>query len=203
MGTRDQILDAAAHVMRTRGLAGATTKEIARAAGYSEATLYKHFRDKAELFIDVLRERLPSLVPLLKSLGERPGEGTVQGNLLEVARAAVEFFHEGFPMTASLFAQPRLLTAQRVALGRRGAGPHRANEGLAGYLRAEQKRGRVAAEADPDAAAAMLLGACFQYAFLRHFAGRPAQPAEAEAFAAGVVGTLMRALAGPAGETVA
>ena len=57
--------------------------------------------------------------------------------------------------------------------------------------------------ADPDAAAAMLLGACFQYAFLRHFAGRPAEPAEAEAFAAGVVGTLMRALAGPAGETVA
>jgi len=54
----------------------------------------------------------------------------------------------------------------------------------------------VAAEADPDAAAAMLLGACFQYAFLRHFAGQPAQPVEADAFAAGVVGTLMRALGG-------
>ena len=58
----------------------------------------------------------------------------------------------------------------------------------------------MAAEADPDAAAAMLLGACFQYAFLRHFAGQPAQPVEADAFAAGVVGTLMHALNGR-GET--
>ncbi|HEX4258089.1 MAG TPA: helix-turn-helix domain-containing protein, partial [Streptosporangiaceae bacterium] len=44
--TRDRILDAATHVMRTRGFARTTTKEIARAAGYSEATLYKHFQDK-------------------------------------------------------------------------------------------------------------------------------------------------------------
>src|SRR5947207_15600890 len=94
MGTRDQILDAAAHVMRTRGLAGATTKEIARAAGYSEATLYKHFRDKAELFIDVLRERLPSLLPLLEEMTARAGTGTLRTNLLEIAHAAVPFYQE-------------------------------------------------------------------------------------------------------------
>ena len=41
MSTRDRMLDAAAHVMHTRGLSRATTKEIAKAAGYSEAALYK------------------------------------------------------------------------------------------------------------------------------------------------------------------
>ena len=43
--TRDRMLDAAYTVMRTRGLARATTKEIAREAGFSEAALYKHFED--------------------------------------------------------------------------------------------------------------------------------------------------------------
>ena len=66
--TRDRILDAAAHVMRTRGFARTTTKEIARAAGYSEATLYKHFQDKTDLFLAVLKERLPSLGGTLGAL---------------------------------------------------------------------------------------------------------------------------------------
>src|ERR1700733_13336135 len=66
--TRDRILDAAAHVMRTRGFARTTTKEIARAAGYSEATLYKHFLDKTDLFLAVLKERLPSLGSTLSAL---------------------------------------------------------------------------------------------------------------------------------------
>src|ERR1700760_4013925 len=66
--TRDRILDAAAHVMRTRGFARTTPKEIARAAGYSEATLYKHFTDKTDLFLAVLKERLPSLGSTLGAL---------------------------------------------------------------------------------------------------------------------------------------
>jgi AcrR family transcriptional regulator len=45
MGTRDDILDAAAEVLRTQGFARATTKSIAQVAGYSEAALYKHFAD--------------------------------------------------------------------------------------------------------------------------------------------------------------
>ena len=51
--TRDQILDAAASVMHTLGLARTTTREIAQAAGLSEAALYRHFEDKAELFLSI------------------------------------------------------------------------------------------------------------------------------------------------------
>ena len=36
--------------MRGKGLVRATTKEIARAAGLSEGTLYNHFANKEELF---------------------------------------------------------------------------------------------------------------------------------------------------------
>lgn len=170
MTTRDRILDAAAQVMRSRGLGRATTKEIAKAAGYSEATLYKHFRDKTDLFVAVLDERVPSnLRSLLAGLDERAGAGTVSGTLEEVARAAIAFYTETFPMAASVFAEPQLLTAHRAALRERGAGPQTVRDALAAYLAAERNLGRVRADADPRAAAALLLGACFQHGFLGHF----------------------------------
>ena len=170
MTTRDRILDAAAHVMRTRGLARATTKEIAKAAGFSEAALYKHFHDKTELFLAVLAERTPSnLGPLLAGLADRVGQGTVQATLEQVARAALEFYRQGFPMAASLFSEPELLAAHRERLRQRDAGPQHVGNALAAYLAAEQRIGRVRPEADPHAAAALLLGACLQQAFLGHF----------------------------------
>lgn len=60
---RVRILDAAHALMLSVGLAKATTKEIAKAAGCSEAALYKYFASKEELFISVLAERLPRLTP--------------------------------------------------------------------------------------------------------------------------------------------
>ena len=57
--SRERILDAAVRVMRERGLANTTTKLIAAQAGLSEAMLYKHFADKQQLFLSVLRERTP------------------------------------------------------------------------------------------------------------------------------------------------
>ena len=90
--TRERILDAAAEVMETLGLARATTKQIAGAAGYSEATLYKHFDDKSELLLAVLGERLPALVGLLKRLPDEAGQGVVAERLEEVANQAVRFY---------------------------------------------------------------------------------------------------------------
>jgi hypothetical protein len=66
---------------------------------------------------------------------------------------------------------------------------------LATYLRTEQQRGRVWAGADCDAAASLLLGSCFQFAFLRCFAQLPPDPAAADAHAAAIVATLLAGLA--------
>jgi AcrR family transcriptional regulator len=196
VSTRDTILDAAAHVMRTRGFARATTKEIAKAAGYSEATLYKHFQDKTELFLEVLHVKVPSFRPFVEELAKRPGAGSLRENLTATARAAIEFYLETFPMSASMFSEPDLLTAHRTSISRQGAGPHRPVEALAGYLRAEQQAGRVRLDADPDAGAALLLGACFQYAFLHCFAQRQADRAAAEAYAESIAETLVTGLTG-------
>jgi AcrR family transcriptional regulator len=197
VGTRDQILDAAAHVMRTRGFARATTKEIAKAAGFSEATLYKHFQDKTDLFLEVLHTRLPSFRPFVEELAKRPGTGSLLDNMTATAHAAIEFYTESFPMSASLFSEPEMLAAHRTSASRRGAGPHRPGEALTQYLRAEQQAGRVRPDADCAAGAALLLGACLQYAFLTTFSQRTAEPTAVAEFAASVAGTLVTGLTDP------
>ncbi|WP_238013889.1 TetR/AcrR family transcriptional regulator [Dactylosporangium sp. AC04546] len=184
MATRDVILDAAAKVLRTHGLANATTREIARAAGFSEATLYKHFRDKVDLMVAVLHERGPQFIPILQTLPARAGEGDLRETLTELATVAIGFYRDGFPMFASIFSDPAILGAHRDQLRAQNLGPHRANDALADYLRAERDLGRVRPDADLVAVAALLLGACFQHAFITNFADRRADAEAARGFVA-------------------
>ncbi|HXL95191.1 MAG TPA: helix-turn-helix domain-containing protein [Streptosporangiaceae bacterium] len=200
MNTRDRILDAAADVMRTRGFARATTKEIARAAGYSEPMIYKHFANKSRLFLAVLHERLEAFGPLAAELTRAPGERPPRDWLVATAGAAIAFYLESFPMSASMFADPDLLAAHRADMADAGAGPHRPVTAVAAYLQAEQDRGRISAAADCSAAADLLIGACFQYAFLCCFAGRQPTQGEIDTQAASAVGTLLAGIGNAAME---
>ncbi|WP_405991499.1 TetR/AcrR family transcriptional regulator [Streptomyces sp. NBC_00986] len=173
---RVRILDAAHALMLTVGLAKATTKEIAKAAGCSEAALYKYFASKEELFIRVLTERLPQLTPLLRSLAAEPGRHSLEGNLTEIARQAALFYEQSFPIAASLYAETQLKRRHDEALRRLGSGPHKPIEALDAYLRAEQAVGRVRPDADTFAAASLLLGACAQRAFAYEAAGAGVRP---------------------------
>ncbi|MBB4957512.1 TetR/AcrR family transcriptional regulator [Micromonospora polyrhachis] len=197
MLTRDRILDAAGKVMREQGLARATTKQIAAAAGFSEATLYKHFSSKTELFVAVLNERVPGeFGMLLAQLAGRAGTGDVAATLRGVAHGAIDFYTYSFPMAASLFSEPQLLAAHRDALRQRGAGPQNVPLAVAAYLAAERDRGRIRPDADPEAAASLLIGACLQYAFLGHFT-EPRDPGSAERYVTTIVANLVSGIAGP------
>ncbi|MEU8378757.1 helix-turn-helix domain-containing protein [Streptosporangium sp. NPDC048865] len=202
--TRVRILDAADQLMRTVGLARTTTKEIARVAGCSEAALYKHFDSKEELFTFVLRERLPRLAPLLAELesGGAAGQGHDVGETLaEIARHAVAFYASTFPIAASLFSDPALLRRHGEEMDRLDMGPHKPLDALAAYLREQRAAGRLRAGADPEAAAALFLGACFQRAFLEAFSGDRPPPGPAarpiDEFAAALAGTLLEGVGEP------
>jgi AcrR family transcriptional regulator len=195
LGTRERILDAATQVLRTRGIAHATTKQIAKAAGYSEATLYKHFRDKSELLLCVLQERLPRYKEALR----KPGQGTLEDNLTEITRAALAYYCATFPMLGSILSDTSLLAAHRESLRPYGAGPENAVKALAAYLRAERDLGRVAPDTDPDAAAALLIGACFHTAFLRFYAEGPDAPEPPEHIAVALARTFARTLSAGGG----
>jgi AcrR family transcriptional regulator len=169
--------------MRTQGYARATTKEIARAAGFSEAALYEHFQDKTEIFLRIL-----------------VGTGDVRRNLEEVVATAVEFYTDSFPIAASVFSSQELLSAHRDRLRELGTGgPHTPQVLLARYLEAEQRLGRIDPSADPAAMAQLLLGACFQQAFLAAFSGDPAGREQRADLARRLVGGVLGATLGGAG----
>ncbi|MGW4911227.1 TetR/AcrR family transcriptional regulator [Streptomyces sp. NPDC004270] len=187
---RVRILDAAHELMRTAGLARATTKEIAKAAGCSEAALYKYFPSKEELFVHVLSERLPRLIPLLGELSHEPGQGSLEENLTHIARQAALFYEESFPIAASLYAEKQLKHRLDEQLRTIGAGPHVPIQALDAYLRAEQAAGRIHQGADTFAAASLLLGACVQRVFA--FEATPTgQRPPVDTFAARLVHTLL------------
>ncbi|MFF7335916.1 TetR/AcrR family transcriptional regulator [Streptomyces sp. NPDC008163] len=193
---RVRLVDAAHELMLTKGLARTTTKEIAKAAGCSEAALYKNFLSKEELFVVVLKERLPKID--LRDLIADPGAGerSVEENLTDIARQAALFYEQSFPIAASLYAEPRLKERHDAAMRELGTGPHLPIRGVDTYLRAEQTAGRLRPDADTYAAAALLLGACAQRAFAYDATddGEPPQPLDD--FAASLARTLLNGLAG-------
>jgi AcrR family transcriptional regulator len=190
--TRDRILDAASSLMRNQGLAKATTKEIARGAGLSEAALYRHFRDQEEIFLHVLAERMPAFISAMKDLHTRVGRGDVTRTLEEIAAGALTFYAAVAPMAGSLFSEPALLARHQQMLRREKAGPHLALVRLGEYLHAEQRIGRLPKTLAADATAALLLGACFHRAFLQLFRGGPRKSADDRRFVKNVVSTLLR-----------
>ena len=193
MTTRDAILDGALDVMRSRGLAHATSKEIARAAGFSEATLYKLFSDKTELFLCVLAERLPRVSVVREALDGLVGTATVRANLTTMVTEIELFYEASLPIGMSLFSDADLLARQRDAVRARGAGPEVISARVAAYLRGEQEAGRVSGAAPAEGAALALVGACMQRAFLNCFNGRHGDGGLAE-FAQAVVTAAMHGL---------
>lgn len=167
MSTRERILDAAARVMREQGVAHATTKEIARAAGCSEALLYRHFDDKQGLFMAVLQERLPRFdLP-----EDAVGTATVAANLERLVAGLLDFYVDSFPISASIFSSSTLLARHRESIAAKGAGPATPQLRVVAYLEAERAAGRVRADADAEAVARLLVGAALHQAFLATFWG--------------------------------
>lgn len=188
--TRERIIEAAYQAILEHGIAGATTKRIARLAGCSEALLYKHFSAKEELFLAVILERMPALAPPLRRLRAATGEGDLNAHLTEFALAAITFYTSTAPIASGMIGDPPLLGTFRGMLANLDAGPHLPIRILASILRSEQEGGRIAAGADCDTLASLLMGACYHRAHLSYFVD---QAVSAEDYARAVVATLFGA----------
>ncbi|MGC1194883.1 MAG: TetR/AcrR family transcriptional regulator C-terminal domain-containing protein [Candidatus Dormiibacterota bacterium] len=119
------------------------------------------------------------------SAGDEPVEEVLAG----VASRALTFFRQSMPIGHPQLDEPQWLQRRQQRVAQLGAGPRRPVVLLAAYLRAEQAHGRIRNDADPDAAAALLLGACFHAAFLSAFLDD--EPADSDQFARDIAGTLM------------
>jgi AcrR family transcriptional regulator len=174
--TRRRLVDAAERVLRAKGLARATTKEIAREAGLAEGTLYLHFADKLDLIRAVQEKLLPPFIELLLQLPARAGTRTVEANLTEVAEQALVLYRDLLLVGSGLFADPELLERFRVRMRELGGGPHKAYGPIVAYLEAERALGRVDAGADLVAVGVLLLGACQQLVFIEQLSGPEVTP---------------------------
>jgi AcrR family transcriptional regulator len=170
MSMRDQIVTAAEHLIRTEGLARATTRNIASVAGCSEGTIYRHFRSQEDVFLAVLTERMPEFVTVMRGITADAGRGDVRSNLSTIMRSALEFYQSTIPINVSIFAEPKILDRYRAWMRENNVGPHRGVEQLADYLTKEQEAGRISGEISPLAAAGLLLGYCYLRAYSKQFA---------------------------------
>ncbi|HLI89990.1 MAG TPA: TetR/AcrR family transcriptional regulator [Ktedonobacteraceae bacterium] len=167
--TRDRILQAAEHLLRLKGSAHVTTKEIARAVGLSESALYRHFDHKEEIFFALMAEHLPAFHEAFQT--HQPGTATIHENLVALAVAALHYYEHLIPMGVSFLADKELLTQFRATIQPLGMGPQNVFERLAAYLEAEQHLGRLGPQLAALTMAQLVLGPCFQRAFNLQFLG--------------------------------
>jgi len=168
---RPQIIAAAEKVIRTRGLASATTKAIAAEVGCSEGALYVHFKSRLQLLLAVLEEILPDMLVPLREVEQSVGRATPQENL-ERALLAIFAFHERIvPLICALFSDLELLDEYRKSLVAQNKGPHGAIARLRKYVKAEQKLGRIGKDVDAELAATTLMANSFFRSFVEQFLG--------------------------------
>lgn len=95
---KQAILRAAAPVLAQSGLRGASVREIAEAAGVSEALLYKHFPSKQALYDETLaRARESSQFTIARFATLTPGTES----FVLLTYATIEFILFGFPGTSA------------------------------------------------------------------------------------------------------
>jgi AcrR family transcriptional regulator len=164
--TDDEVLRIARDVFRRQGHT-ATTREIAQAAGISEAVLYQRFGSKDELFFAAMRPRGPDLEQLLGP--EDPAEDA-RAYLHAVVARLGEHFAEVIPLALRLMTHPSFDPAS-LARAQPG-GPAVLPEGLGRRLTSLDRRGELAAPS-VAAAARLLVSLAHDWALRRVHGNAP------------------------------
>lgn len=137
---RQEILDAAAAVLREHGFAGASMTAVSRRIGGSKATLYRYFSSKEELFLtallDAAHDQAAKVFEMLKP-------STHVRTVLE--RFGARFLE--LTLSPDVLAVRRILIAEgsRSGLGQRlfERGPKISWSNMAAFLETEVKSGRL------------------------------------------------------------
>lgn len=152
--TRDRLIQAAIDVLAAKGIAGATTREIANVAGVSEVTLFRHFQNKEQL-LDAVSQHITALqLETLKNQEEWTQDlrqdllhyAWIFNNMLEEHEALVRMFIG----EAQRHPDEAMRVFQQAALVNR--------EQLVNYLRKGVERGDVRSDVDLPLAVDLFTG---------------------------------------------
>ncbi|WP_344921969.1 helix-turn-helix domain-containing protein [Streptosporangium oxazolinicum] len=167
---REHLIAAAGRLMAQRGTAGLTVRDIAREARVADGVLYNHFAGKEELLALALHTHVQTVERELDEPPIRAGSGTVEDNLRVYLARGLALHAAILPSFAGLLAQPEVLV-RFANLPNPVAGGRGLRADLALYLRAERDLGRLAPDANPEAAATMIIGACHELLLPHLFRG--------------------------------
>ncbi len=165
--TRQRILQAAASVFGEKGYAGATTRAIAARAGVNEVTLFRHFGRKENLLSAVIDQhsKLPELIARL----ETQLTGDYRADLVRIASLFFQVLTERREVIRLMLCEADQFPELREALARN---PRRLRQVMIGYLREQQRQGRL--QAIPlEAMAHAFWGVLFSYAISQEILEEP------------------------------
>ena len=172
-GGREAILAAASTLLRERGVARVTSREVAALAGVSEASVFYHYKDRAGLLQAVFEH---GLEPLRRLADQMSGEDMFDV-LITLGTTLEQFLDEALPVLSAAQSDVALRDLLAAYMTEYDLGPHRGVRGLGNYLAEEQSAGRVRADVDAYAVAMMFVGACYtraaQRQLPRHAAALP------------------------------
>jgi AcrR family transcriptional regulator len=173
---REQLFDAAERVLLRDGPNALTSRAVTTEAGVAKGVLHRHFADFDAFLTELVLDRIARIDSQATALRESAGTGTVAGNLTGVLMAL--FGSVAVAIVALVIFRDDLRARLRQA---RPAGVPVLTEAtamIASYLTAERELGRIAADADVDTLAPMLIGAAHLL-----FVGREGTPPEPGAVA--------------------
>lgn len=180
----DAILEAARDTFLEEGV-GATTGAIARRAGISEATIFKRFRTKAELFFAAMGF---AEFDARREIEDLRGKASARREIEAISLRLLEYLGEMVPVLIRLLAHPGVNTA---ALAEKAPElPARALvEAVAEYVESQERDGRLGRR-NPRAVAATIFGILHDRALLEHIGLAPRDASSREKFVRSFVDVL-------------
>ena len=171
---REQLFDAAERVLLRDGPNALTSRAVTTEAGCAKGVLHRHFADFDAFLAEFVLDRIGRIDNQAAALRNSAGTGTVAGNLTGALTAL--FGSVAVAIVGLITFRDDLRARLRQA---RPAGVPVLAEAAAmitSYLTIERELGRIAADADVDTLALMLIGTGHLL-----FAGREGTPPEAGA----------------------
>ena len=153
---RSQLLAAGERVLLRDGPAGLTSRTVTEEAGVAKGVLHRHFADFDDFLAALIRERIAAVDAMSVDLGDQAGRRTVIENL---STALARMFDPlGLAVVRLVLSRDGLRA--RLRTGARQGIPvlTEGADGLAEYLAAEQRVGRIRADATPAVLANALIG---------------------------------------------
>jgi AcrR family transcriptional regulator len=171
---RGRLFDAAERVLLRDGPNALTSRAVTTEAGCAKGVLHRHFTDFDAFLAELVLDRIARIDSQAAALRSAAGTGTVAGNLADALTAL--FSSVAVAIVGLVTSRDDLRARLRQVRPTGVPVLTEATAMIASYLTIERDLGRIAADADVDTLAPMLIGAGHLL-----FADRKGTPPEAEA----------------------